>query len=226
LNHAEIIKKLKSMRNQENIDGMARFGIIGKEVLGIQIYKLRNLARTIGRNHELALKLYDTGIHEVMMLASFIEDPAKVTMEQLNSWALRFESWDHVDMTAHLFSKTKLADQIISEWVNREEELVKRMPFVIICHYAVHRKELPDKAFRKYFELIKKHSTDERNYVKKAVNWALRSIGKRNIKLNREAIKVAEELKKSSDKTARWIGSHALRELTSDKVQKRLSKKL
>lgn len=221
----QVMKKLKSMRNEKNVAGMVRFGITGKEVLGVSIYVLRDLAKEIGKDHELARRLWATGIHEARILAVFVEEVSKVTPEQMDKWASEFESWDDTDQaTTSLFDLTPHAWAKVREWAKRDEEFVKRAAFSMIAGLAVHDKEANDKDFEKLLPLIKKHSTDDRNYVKKAVNWALRGIGKRNIALNKQAIKVAQKLKESSDKTAKWIGSHALKELTSEKVQKRLKK--
>ncbi|MBD3311895.1 DNA alkylation repair protein [archaeon] len=220
-----LLAKLELMKNDDNIKGMARFGIVYDKAFGISIRKLRKLAKIIGTNHELALELWSTGIREAKLLAVFIDDPAKVTPGQMDDWAEDFESWDDTDQACtSLFDRTPYAWDKIREWAERDGEFVKRGAFSLIAGLAVHDKKAPDKDFQKLFPLIRKHSTDDRHYVKKAVNWALRGIGKRNHALNKKAIRVAEELKNSGDKTARWIGSHALKELTSERVQKRLKK--
>jgi 3-methyladenine DNA glycosylase AlkD len=217
------MKKLKSMRNPKNIEGMARYGIVYKKAYGITIYELRDLAKNIGRNHELALKLWNTGIREAKLLAVFVEEVDKVTPEQMNKWAEDFECWDDTDQaTTSLFDLTPYAWSKVREWSESKKELVKRGAFSLIAGLAAHDKKAKDEDFIKLFPLIKKHSIDERNYVKKAVNWALRGIGKRNKRLNKAAIKLAREIKKIDSKTARWIGSHALKELKSERVQKRL----
>lgn len=213
------------MRNSENVEGMARFGITGKKVLGIQIYKLRDMAKSIGRNHELARQLWDSGVHEARMLAVFVEEVDKVTQRQMNKWADGFESWDDTDQACtSLFDKTPHAWRKVKEWSKKKDLFVKRAAFSIIAGLAVHDKKARDEDFIKLFPIIKKASTDDRNYVKKAVSWALRNIGKRNKKLNKESIKFAKELLNSNSKSAKWIGSDAFRELTSGKVQKRLKK--
>lgn len=223
MNYDPIIKKLRSMANPDNVAGMACFGITGKEVLGIQIYKLRDLAKNIGKDHKLALELYKSGIHEAKLLAVFLEEADKVTPKQMDKWASSFESWDDTDQACtSLFDATPHAWNKVYAWAERKEELVKRAAFSMIAGLAVHDKKAGDEEFIKLFPLIKKHSTDERNYVKKAVSWALRNIGKRNHNLNEKSIRLAKELKESNDKTARWIGGDAYRELTSEKVKKRL----
>jgi len=225
MNYEEIIEKLKSMANQKNVDGMARYGINPKNNLGILIYKLRPLAKEIGRDHKLALRLWNSGIHDARLLAVFIEDPEKVTEEQMESWANDFDSWDVCDQACtSLFDLTSLAYKKVSEWSERDEEFVKRAAFSLIAGLAVHDKKSSDDVFERVFPIIEAKSIDERNYVKKAVNWALRNIGKRNLYLNKRAIEAAKEIQNINSKSARWIASNAIRELSSDKVQKRFDK--
>lgn len=226
MRYEEIISKLKSLSNPEAVKGMARYGINPKNNLGISIYKLRPIAKEIGKDHELALKLWDSGIHDARLLACFIEDPAKVTGEQMDSWAKDFDSWDVCDQACtSLFDLTPLAWIKVVEWAERDEEFVKRGAFSLIAGLAVHDKKASDKKFERFFPLIKKHSIDDRNYVKKAVNWALRNIGKRNLGLNKQIIKLSEGILKINSKSAKWIARDALRELTSEKIQIRLRNK-
>lgn len=226
MKYENILRKLKSMANPEAVTGMARYGINPKNNLGISIYKLRPIAKEIGKDHELALKLWDSGIHDARLLACFIEDPTKVTGEQMDSWAKDFDSWDVCDQACtSLFDLTPLAWIKVVEWAERDEEFVKRGAFSLIAGLAVHDKKASDKKFERFFPLIKKHSIDDRNYVKKAVNWALRNIGKRNLDLNNQMIKLSEEILKIDSKSAKWIARDALRELTSEKIQIRLRNK-
>ncbi len=227
ISYSEIIKKLESLKNPKNIEGMARFGIRPKtRVLGIPIPELRKIAKQIGKDHDLALKLWDSKIHEARILAGYIAEPEKFTKEQIEKWVKDFDSWDVVDQVCSAeIDKTKFVPEIIFEFARREEEFVKRTAFTLIACLAVHDKKMSDKNFIKFFSLIKKASTDERNFVKKAVNWALRQIGKRNKKLNKEAIKLAKEIQKINSKPAKWIANDAIRELTSDKIQKKLMNK-
>ena len=226
MHYEEIISKLKSLSNPEAVKGMARYGINPKNNLGISIYKLRPIAKEIGKDHELALKLWDSGIHDARLLACFIEDPTKVTGEQMDSWAKDFDSWDVCDQACtSLFDSTLLSWIKVVEWAERDEEFVKRGAFSLIAGLAVHDKKASDKKFERFFPLIKKHSIDDRNYVKKAVNWALRNIGKRNLGLNKQIIKLSEEILKIDSKSAKWIARDALRELTSEKIQIRLHNK-
>ncbi|OGS45279.1 MAG: DNA alkylation repair protein [Elusimicrobia bacterium RIFOXYD2_FULL_34_15] len=222
----EILKKLKSLYNKKNIEGMARFGIVSKNTLGISIYVLRDIAKDISKNHLLAQQLWSTGIFEAKILASMIDEPEKVTEKQLESWVTGFDSWGICDQVCdNLFEFTKFNYKKIAEWTSRKEEYVKRAGFTMIACLAVHDKEAKDGKFIKLLSTIKRESKDERNYVRKAVNWALRNIGKRNLHLNKEAIKTALEIQKIDSKSARWIAADALRELKSPAVQKRLKSK-
>lgn len=223
----EVINWLKSHANRKNAEGMARFGISSNNTLGISLYDLRPFAKTIPKNHKLALELWRTGIHEARLLAPMIDIPSETTEEQLEAWVKDFDSWDIVDQCCgNLFKDTKFAKKKIVEWSKRKEEFVKRTAFALICEFAFHDKTMKDEEFENYFVLIKREATDERNFVRKAVNWALRNIGKRNLALNKKAIKIAEEIKKLNNKTARWIAGDALRELKGDAVQKRLRKNI
>ena len=227
MKYEEIIAKLKSMSEPKNVEGMARYGINPKNNLGISIYKLRPFAKEIGTNHKLALQLWNSGIHDARLLAVFVEDSAQVTEEQMDLWAKDFDSWDVCDQACtSLFDLTPHAWKKIYEWAERNEEFVKRAAFSIIAGLSIHDKKSSDEKFEEFFSLIKKASTDERNYVKKAVNWALRNIGKRNHALNKKAIGVAKKIKNIDSKSAKWIANDAIRELTSSKIQERLKKKI
>jgi len=227
MNYDEIIAKLKSMSNLKNVEGMARYGINPKNNLGVSIYKLRPLAKKIGKNHKLSLKLWNSEIHDARLLAVFVEDPKKVTEGQMELWAKDFDSWDVCDQACtSLFDITSFAWKKVYEWAERDEEFVKRAAFSIIAGLSVHDKKSHDEKFEELLPIIKNASTDERNYVKKAVNWALRNIGKRNLSLNKKAIKVAKEIKNINSKSAKWIANDAIRELTSSKIQARLIKKI
>jgi len=218
---------LESMANPKNVDGMARFGIRPKtRVLGIPIPETRKLAKQIGKNHELSRRLWDSKIHEARILAGYIAEPEKITEKQFEKWIKGFDSWDVVDQVCSAcLDKTNFVYKKIFELAKRKEEFVKRTAFTLICCLTMHDKEMPDTKFLKFFLIIKKASTDERNFVKKAVNWALRQIGKRNKNLNKEAIKLAREIQKIESKSARWIAHDAIRELTSENVQKRINKR-
>jgi 3-methyladenine DNA glycosylase AlkD len=197
MTYQDIIKLLKSHSNPKNVAGMARFGINSKNTLGISMPFLRNLGKKIGKDHNLALKLWQSKIHEAMILAVLIDDPKLVTEKQMDSWVKDFDSWDVCDQAClNLFDKTEFAWDKVIEWSKRKEEFVKRAGFALMAVLAVHDKKAKDEQFIKLFPIIKRESTDERNFVKKAVNWALRQIGKRNANLNKQALKIAEEILK------------------------------
>jgi 3-methyladenine DNA glycosylase AlkD len=223
MDYEEIIKKLKSLANPKNVEGMARFGIDTRTALGISIYTLRDLAKKIPKDHELALKLWESGIHEARHLASQVDEPDKVTEKQFDSWVADFNSWDICDQVcSNLLDKTPFAYKKVLELAKKETEFEKRTAFTLMACLSVHNKDFKDSDFEKFFPLIMKEPVDERNYVKKAVNWALRQIGKRNKNLNKKAIEVAREIQLINSKSAKWIAADALRELQSEKVQKRL----
>ncbi|OGM04378.1 DNA alkylation repair protein [Candidatus Woesebacteria bacterium RIFCSPHIGHO2_12_FULL_42_9] len=215
MRYEEVIKKLKKKANRKNVEGMARFGIASTNTLGVSIYDLRPMAKEIGKNHRLALRLWKSGIHEAKILASYIDEPAKVTEGQMEDWAADFDSWDVCDQVCELFGKTPYAYKKIVDWSKRKEEFVKRAAFALIAEMAWHDKEANDNQFKRLFPHIIRESTDERNFVKKAVNWALRNIGKRRPGLKKEAINAAKEIQKIDSKSARWIAADALRELNS-----------
>jgi len=226
MKYEEILKRLKSLSDPEAVKGMARYGINSKNNLGVSIYKLRHIAKEIGKSHELALKLYDSGIHDARLLACFIDDPSKVTGEQMDSWAKDFDSWDICDQACtSLFDLSPIAWDKIFEWAERNEEFVKRGAFSLIAGLSVHNKKASNEKFEQFIPIIKKHSVDGRNYVKKSVNWALRNIGKRNLNLNKKMIKLSKDILKIDSKTAKWIATDAIRELKNEKIQERLKNK-
>ena len=223
MNCAELLERLKSAANPEAVAGMARFGIRPTRVYGVSVPELRKLARKVGNDHELALQLWTSGIHDAQILASMIDDHKQVTDAQLERWVLEFDSWDLCDQCCNnLFRRTTSAYQKALDWSAREEEFVKRAGFVLMAALAVHDKRASDHVFERFLPIIKRESTDNRNFVKKAVNWALRQIGKRNRYLNARAIAIAEEIRALDSTTAHWIASNALRELTGEKVQQRV----
>lgn len=221
----EIIKELEELSNPEDIEGMSRFGITPQKTYAVRIPELRRIAKNAGTNHGLARKLWEMDYRETKILACMIEDPKLVTSEQMDNWVLEFDFWEICDQCCmNLFRKTSFKYQKIFEWSTREEEFVKRAAFTLIAVLAVHDKKAPDAKFEQFFPIIIEESTDNRNFVKKAVNWALRHIGKKNIRLNQKAIEIATEIQKIDSRSARWIASDALRELRSEKIQKKLSK--
>ena len=219
----EILSRLHALANPDNVAGMGRYGINTQDTLGISIYTLRPLAKEIGQDHDLALALWDSGIHEARILASYVDEPARVTDAQLERWVADFDSWDVCDQVCDLFGKTPFAYQKAFEWSQRQEEFVKRAGFVLMAELAAHDKNASDEKLAQFLPVIARESTDERNFVKKAVNWALRNIGKRNPHLNELAIETAGQIRQTfGSKSARWIAADALRELKGEKVQARL----
>lgn len=226
MNYESVIFKLKSCANLKNIASMTRFGINPKNTLGVSVPNLRKLAKQIGKDHKLAQKLWLSRIHEARILASMIDDPKLVSKKQMDKWVKDFDSWDVCDQVCmNLFDKTPFSFKKAIEWTRSSREFVKRAGFALMACLAWHDKKASDKKFIRFFPVIKKESDDERNFVKKSVNWALRQIGKRNLKLNKEAIKTAEKIQKINSKTAKWIASNALKELQGLAVQKRLKKR-
>jgi 3-methyladenine DNA glycosylase AlkD len=222
----DVIAELKSMKDPKAAAGMARYGIRADRALGISIPKLQGLAEKIGKNRKLAEDLWSSAIHEARILACMVHDPQQITADQLERWVAEFDSWDLCDQCCNrLFSKTPFARQKALSWASRPEEFVKRAGFVLMAVMAVHDKKAPDRQFDPFFKRIKAEAKDERNFVKKAVNWALRQIGKRNLSLNKKAIAVADEIRQFESRAARWVANDALRELRSAKVHKRLSHK-
>lgn len=216
----EIIRNIKKLENKKNREGMARYGINVDKAFGVPVYVLRDMAKKLKRDHELALELWQTGFHEARLLACLIDDVKKVTEEQMEQWVKDFDSWDICDICcSNLFDKTPFAYKKILEWSKRQEEYVKRAGFVLIACLAVHDKKASDEEFEKFFPIIIRDCGDERNYVKKAVNWALRGIGKRNANLNQRAIEVANEIVKIDSRSARWLAKDALRELESQSTK-------
>jgi 3-methyladenine DNA glycosylase AlkD len=220
---SDILARLESLASPANVAGMARYGINPTNTLGVSIPRLRAMAREIGRDHGLALELWKSGIHEARILAGLIDEPAMVSEAQLERWARDFDSWDVCDLVcSNLIDKTPFAHAKAVGWSSHGEEFVKRAGFVLMAALSVHDKKAPDSSFRKFLPIIEREASDERNFVKKAVNWALRQIGKRSPELNRAAIAAARRIQKIDSKSARWISSDALRELESDAVRKRL----
>lgn len=187
---------------------------------------LHAMAKRIGKNHSLALGLWKTGDHHARILAALIDEPERVTERQMERWVRDVDGWGLCDaICGALFDRTSFARGKAVEWSAREEAFVKRAGFVLMASLAVHDKNAADTVFLEFLPIIQRESTDERHFAKKGINWALRQIGKRNRRLNREAVKTAKAIHKIDSKAARWIASDALRELTSEKVQKRLEKK-
>ncbi|MBM4177183.1 DNA alkylation repair protein [Candidatus Gribaldobacteria bacterium] len=227
----EIVKQLKKMANKKNVEGMARFGINPKNTLGVSMPKLRQLAKSIKKHHKtkpqelhrIALLLWESSIHEARILAGLIDSPEMVSEKQADQWIKDFDSWDVCDQVClNLFDKMPFAFKKAKEWAEREREFERRAGFALMACLAFHHKTAKDLDFIAFFPIIKKYSRDERNFVKKAVNWALRQIGKRNLALNKKALATAKEIERINSKPARWIARDAIRELSGMAVQERL----
>ncbi|MGD2098124.1 MAG: DNA alkylation repair protein [Desulfobacterales bacterium] len=223
----DVIAELKSLGDPESAAGMAKYGIKSDRALGVSIPKLQGMAKKIGTSRKLAGQLWSSAIHEARILACMIEDPQQLTEAQLERWVKEVDSWDLCDQCCNrLFSKTAFGRQKAIAWSQRPEEFVKRAGFVLMAVLAVHDKEATDRKFEPFLKRIQKEASDGRHFVKKAVNWALRQIGKRNPALNRKAVAVAEDLRRLESGAARWVANDALRELRSEKIQRRLSQKV
>jgi 3-methyladenine DNA glycosylase AlkD len=219
---AELIRR----GDKRNVEGMAHFGIRSKKVYGVSKPEMDEMARSIGKNHSLGLQLWNTGIHDARLLGMLICDPEYVTSAQMERWVRDFDNWDVCDGTCcHLFVDAKPAWEKAFSWTSRNREFEKRAGFALAAYLAIHVKTACDAAFRKFLKAIEREAWDERNFVRKAVNWALRNIGKRNRRLNRAAIQAAERIRRGGTRTGRWIATDALRELQSEAVQKRLLRK-
>jgi 3-methyladenine DNA glycosylase AlkD len=223
---ARVLRELKALANPHVRGQMEHFGVNVPKAHGISAPVLHAFSRRIGKNHDLAEQLWASGVHEGKILAGLIGEPDKVTAAQMNRWARDFDSWDVVDCTCrYLYAFTAPAWRKVAEWSRRDEEFIKRAAFSLMAYLSYLDKESPDARFERLFGIIVREADDERNFVRKAVNWALRQIGKRNLRLNRAAIRTAERIRFRGSRAARWIASDALRELRSIAVQKRLRQK-
>jgi 3-methyladenine DNA glycosylase AlkD len=219
----DVLDRLKDKAKPEQLEGMAKYGITVERRLGVSVPNMRKLAKELGRDHRLALELWATGIAEAMIVAGMVDEPAKLTEEQMEEWVKGIDSWDVCDQTCmNLFEKNQLAWKKIVDWSGREEEFVKRTAFSLIACLAWHDKRASDEKFMELLPVIVRAATDERSFVKKAVNWALRNIGKKNLNLNKAAINTAKEIRRLDSKAARWIAADAIRELESEAIHRRL----
>jgi 3-methyladenine DNA glycosylase AlkD len=219
----DILMQLKAKARPDQLEGMARYGMAVEERLGVTVPDMRKIAKETGKDHRLALELWQTGISEAMIVASMVDVPGEVSEEQMETWVQDFNSWDVCDQVCmNLLEKTPMAWNKVLDWSRREEEFVKRAAFALLACLAWHNKQAPDDTFIRMIPVIREGATDGRNFVKKAVNWALRSIGKRNMNLHQVAIQAAQEMQKMDSKSARWIASDAIRDLSSDAVQRKL----
>src|SRR5919106_491524 len=209
----EALTWLERRGTKKNRDGMARYAIVAPRAFGVSVADIRQLGKKLGRDHELAAALWETGWYEARMLAAFVEEPERVTPAQMDRWARDFDNWAICDaLCFHLFDRTPHAWRKVEQWSRRREEFVKRAAFALLASLALHDKHAPDAPFARSLRLIERSATDDRNFVKKAVSWALRSIGRRNQPLNMAAVDVARRLAESNGPAARWVGKDALRE--------------
>ena len=221
--YAEIIRKLEALSDPKASEGMARYGITPERAYGVSIPNLRKIAKEVGIDHDLAQQLWSSNTRETRILASMIDDPKAITEDQMEKWVEEFDYWEICDQCCmNLFEKTEFAYKKCAEWSSRENEFVKRAGFVLMARLAVSHKKAADEQFERFLPIVKREATDNRTYVKKAANWALRQIGKRNLDLNKKAIETAKEIQEIDSRSAKWIASDAIRELTSEAVQERL----
>ncbi|TBD05154.1 DNA alkylation repair protein [Rhizobium leguminosarum] len=218
---AELIAHLETLRSGENVAGMARFGIVTDRAIGISNPDIRAVARLAKNDHVRAMQLWRSHIREARLLALYTAEPKRLTTEEARNWADDFNSWEIVDCAADLFVEARL-DELISDFAADEREFIRRTAFAMIAGAAVHLKKEPDATILAWLPLIEAHAGDPRNFVRKAVNWALRSIGKRNLACHAPALALARALAERPDKTARWIGKDAVRELAGEKLLARL----
>ena len=222
----EILRRLEAKARPNQLEGMARFGMVTERRLGASIPDMRAMSKELGKDHRLAAELWETGIAEARILASMVDDPDKLSETQMEDWVKGINSWDVCDQVCqNLFEKSPLAWKKVNDWSRRDDEFTRRAAYALLACLAWHDKDAKDAKFIKLLPVVKRGATDGRNFVKKAVNWALRNIGKRNPNLNKAAIKTAREILRIDSSTARWVASDAIRELSSKAVQRRLRKK-
>jgi 3-methyladenine DNA glycosylase AlkD len=220
----ETLRWLEKRGTKAGREGMARYGIVSPKAYGVSMTTTKSLAKKLGKDHDLALELWDTGWFEARMLTSFVDEPARVTSSQMDSWAKDFDNWAICDTICfHLFDKTPYAWSKVEKWANRKDEFVKRAAFALIASVALHDKKAPDAPFLKSLKLIENAADDDRNFVKKGVSWALRGVGHRNKPLHAAALDLAEKLAASNDKTKRWIGKDVIRDITRPAILERVA---
>lgn len=221
----DVLDKLQSRARPDQLGGMAKYGMAVERRLGVSVPDMRKLAKETGKDHMLALELWKTGIAEARIVAALVDEPDKLTEQQMEDWVKDIDSWDVCDQVCmNLFEKTPLAWKKIIDWSERDEEFVKRTAFSLIACLAWHDRAASDTKIMELLPVIKSGATDERNFVKKAVNWALRTIGKRNLSLNKAALETAREIQQLDSKAARWVAADAIRELESEAVRARLNR--
>jgi len=221
---AQTLSLLHAEARPHELPGMAHFGMnVAQPRLGVSVPTLRGLGKQLGRDHALALALWESGIAEAQILASLVAEPARFSAREMDHWAKTMQSWDTCDQTCtNAFAASPLAWRKVAAWAARSDEFVRRAAFALLAALAVHDKAADDAQFMATIPLMEAAADDERNFVKKAVSWALRNVGKRNPALNRAALEGARRIQQQGSRSARWIAADALRELGSDAVQARL----
>ena len=222
----EILRKLEKRGSKANRDGMARYGIVADKVFGVSVETIRSMAKEVGKDHDLALALWDTGWYEARMMTPFIDEPSRVTSSQMDAWARDFDNWAICDgLCFHLFDKTGHKWKKIQQWSSRKDEFVKRAAFALLAGVALHDKKETDAPFMKSLSLIERAADDQRNFVKKGVSWALRSVAHRNKSLHAASLDLATRLAESDDKTQRWIGKDVIKDITRPSILQKVAKK-
>jgi 3-methyladenine DNA glycosylase AlkD len=220
---AEVLTWLERRGTKRNREGMARYAIVAPKVFGVSMTTMKELAKHLGKDHELAAALWETGWYEARMLTSFVDDPALVTPAQMDRWARDFDNWAICDTVCfHLFDRTPHAWRKVEQWSKRRDEFVKRAAFALLAALALHDKRAADASFFETLPLIERAADDERNFVKKGVSWALRGIGSRNATLHASALTLAQRLAESPNAAARWVGKDTIKDITRPMVQRRL----
>ena len=215
----QTLQALRKKGSQRTIDGMKRFGIDSVDAFGVSAPDIRMIAKQITRDHALALSLWETDIHEARILAVLIAEPERATLSLMDSWTREMRNWAQCDAACgEYFQRTRFAETLPERWCRQPKEFVRRAGFVMMAAMAVHHKQMDDSTFEDFFPLIIEYSIDERNFVRKGVNWALRQIGKRNIRLHKKAIALSKEIQNIPSPTAKWIATDALRELNDPKT--------
>lgn len=226
MNVDSVIASLKRLGTKKNRDGMARYAIPSDNAFGVSVGSIRQLGKQIGHDHALAQALWDTGWYEARMLAAFVDDPAQVTPAQMDRWCKDFDNWAITDTICfHLFDKTPHAYRKVEQWASRRKEFEKRAAFALLASLGVHDKKAHDEQFARCLPLIERAATDERNFVKKGVSWALRVIGRRSTDLHKASVELSERLVRSDNAAARWIGKDAYKELNGKTVMQGLEKR-
>jgi len=219
-----VLAKLERQGSRRNREGMARYGIVAEKVFGVSVGTLRSLGKELGRDHELALALWDSGWYEARMLTAFVDDPDRVTPAQMDRWCRDFDNWAICDaLCFHLFDKTPHAFAKVAQWAKRKDEFEKRAAFALLASVAAHDKSAPEEAFVRCLPLVERAASDERNFVKKGVSWALRGIGHRTPALHAAAIALAQRLAASAEPAARWVGKDTLRDLQRPLVLRKVA---